>query len=374
MFSRIWCLIWKEALQFWRYKLILIFILAFPVWNLCSIANMVSQGIMHIPTAICDEDRSPASRRLAAMLDNSDAFLVTHQVSSRTELEQLLDQGTVKVGLVVLPDFETDVKAGTASVQVLLDGSETTTALVAQAYLEGLVFEYIRWILGVSPAQAVMFDQLGQIELRPRVWFNEELRREVFQLPAEMAGGVAILAVLLPTVAIIREREAGTLEQLLVAPVRSFELIIGKSLLTLLITLLVFGEILALNVLYFHIPLRGSLVLLLLLAGYYIFIEMGWGLLISAVARTQGQGFVGAFVVVILEVILSGQVLPVEYMPWAAQAASSLMPNRHFNTIVRGIMLKGYTLADLWPEVVILGLLGVMLYTLVLNRLRQELE
>ncbi|MBE7555278.1 MAG: ABC transporter permease [Anaerolineales bacterium] len=374
MLGRIWSLVWKEALQLWRYKLVLIFVLVFPVWNLWSVANMVSQGIMHIPTAICDEDHSQASRRLATILDNSRGFEVAYQVSSRAELEQLLKYGTVKVGLVIPPNFESDAQENGASVQVLLDGSETTTALVAQAYLEGLAFEYIRWLLGISPAQAAALDQLAQNEPRVRVWFNEELRREVFQLPAEMAGGVAILAVLLPAVTIIREREAGTLEQLLVAPMRSVELITGKSLLTLLITLLVFGETLALNVLYFRIPLRGSLALLVVLTGYYIFIEMGWGLLISAVARTQGQGFVGAFVVVILEVILSGQVLPVEYMPWLAQAASYLMPNRHYNTIVRGIMLKGYTLGDLWPEVVILGLIGVMLYALVLHRLRKGLE
>ena len=376
MVGRIWSLIWKEALQFWRYKLILIFVLAFPIWNLTSVADMVSRGVLHIPTAVYDPSSSSASRRLVTMLHNSRGFDLTHYAGSQAELEDLLEQGTVKVGLVFSRNFAADFERGEAKVQVLLDGSETTTALVAQAYLEGLSYFYIRRMAEEETLPwAALVKTLGQqIKVQSRVWFNEDLRREVFQLPAEMAGGLAILAVLLPALTLIREREAGTLEQLLVAPFRSLELVVGKSLLSLAITFLVFVEMLALIVFYYRVPLRGSLVLLLLLTGYYIFVEMGWGLLISAVARTQGQGFLGAFIIVILEIIFSGQILPVEYMPPAAQATAWLMPNKHYNTIVRGIMLKGYTLADLWLEVAILGVVGVLLYTFVLNRLRKGLE
>ncbi len=376
MFGRIWSLIWKEALQFWRYKLILIFVLAFPIWNLTSVAEMVVRGVMHIPTAVYDQSSSSASRHLAAMLHNSRGFDLTHSVSSQAELEALLKQGAVKVGLIIPRNFTTDFEKGEAKVQVLLDGSETTTALVAQAYLEGLSYFYIRRMAeDRTPSWAALMDALGQqVEVRSRVWFNEDLRREVFQLPAEMAGGLAILAVLLPALTLIREREAGTLEQLLVAPLRSLELVVGKSLLSLTITFLVFIEMLALIVFYYRVPMRGSLVLLLLLTGYYIFVEMGWGLLISAVARTQGQGFLGAFIIVVLEVILSGQILPVEYMPPAAQIAAYMMPNKHYNAIVRGIMLKGYSLPDLWLEVTILAIAGAVLYGLVINRLQRRLD
>ena len=131
---------------------------------------------------------------------------------------------------------------------------------------------------------------------------------------------------------------------------------------------------LALNTLHYQVPLRGSLVLLMVLTAYYIFVEMGWGLLISAVARTQGQGFLGAFFVVMLEVILSGQVLPVEYMPRVVQMASYLAPNKHYTAIVRGIMLRGAGLADLWPQVLALGVLGVGLYSIATVRLRKRLD
>ena len=192
------------------------------------------------------------------------------------------------MGLVIPRNFEGDLLEGRqTNIQVFLDGSETTTALIAQAYLDGMAYAYAERAVGDPSGGEGSMDQLGPVESRARVWFNEDMRREVFQLPAEMAGGVALLAILLPAVAIIREREAGTLEQLFVAPIRSFELIMGKSLVTFTITFLVFLEMLALNVLHFQVPLRGSLVLLLLLTGYYIFVEMGWGLLVSVVARTQ---------------------------------------------------------------------------------------
>ena len=375
MLGRIWNLVWKEAIQFLRHRLLLVLVLGFPIWNLMSVANMVSRGIMHIPTAVCDQDHSQASRRLVSVLRNSRIFDPDYYASSQAELEHKLERGTVRVGLVIPRDFGANVEGRGATIQVLLDGSETSTALVAGAYLEGMAYAYVRWMLGEQSAGlSVVIGELEQVEFRSRVWFNEDLRREVFQLPAEMAGAVALLAVLLPAVAIVREREAGTLEQLFVTPIRSIELIVGKSLLTLIITYLAFLGMLALNVLHFQVPLRGSLALLMILTGYYIFVEMGWGLLISAVARTQGQGFLGAFFVVILEVILSGQVLPVEHMPRAVQMVSYLMPNRHYTAIVRDIMLRGSTLADLWPQVVALAVLGVVLYALATTHLRKRLD
>ena len=375
MFGRIWVLVWKEAIQFLRHRLLLVFVLGFPIWNLMSVANMVSRGIMHIPTAVCDQDHSQASRRLVATLRNSRIFDPDYYASSQAELERMLERGTVRVGLVIPRNFGADVKGQGATIQVLLDGSETTTALVAGAYLERMGYEYVQRTLGEELARGpVVIGELEQVKTRSRVWFNEDLRREVFQLPAEMAGAVALLAVLLPAVAIVREREAGTLEQLFVTPIRPIELIVGKSLLTLIITYLAFLGMLALNVLHFQVGLRGSLALLMILTGYYIFVEMGWGLLISAVARTQGQGFLGAFFVVILEVILSGQVLPVEHMPRVVQTIAYLAPNKHYTAIVRDIMLRGSTLADLWPQVVALGVLGVILYALAATRLRKRLD
>jgi ABC-2 type transport system permease protein len=375
MISRVWTLLRKETIQFLRYRLLLIFVLVFPVWNLTSVAGSIAEGIMHIPTAVYDQDRSSASRDFVAMLRHSRRFAPDHYVSSRAALKQLLERGTVRVGLVVPSDFGVDVESRGAQVQVLLDGTEVITSLLARAYLEELSYRYVQRALGGgSGTLSLVVEGLEAVEARSRVWFNESLREENFQLPAEMAGSVALLAVFLPAVAIVREREMGTLEQIFVTPMRPIELIVGKSLLALAVTYLGFLGMLALNVLYFGVPLRGSLALLMALTGYYIFVELGWGLLISVVARTQGQGLIGAFFLVVVEIILSGQILPVEYMPRAVQVLSALAPNKHYTAIVRSIMLKGASLADLWPQVMALGILGVVLYAVAASRLRKRLD
>jgi len=225
-----------------------------------------------------------------------------------------------------------------------------------------------------ASGQAIGVESLEQVEARARVWFNEDLRNEAFHLPAEMAGTIAILAILLPAVAVVREREMGTLEQLFVTPMRPIELIVGKSLLAVVVAYLGFLGMLAMNILYYRVPMRGSLALLMILTAYYIFVEMGWGLLISVAARTQGQAFLGAFFLVILNLILSGHILPVENMPQAVQMVSHLVANKHYNVIIQSIILKGATLANLWPQIAMLALLGAALYTLAAVSLRKRLE
>jgi ABC-2 type transport system permease protein len=372
--GRIRNLLWKELVQFLRYRLLLIFVIVFPVWNLMSVASSIAEGIMHIPTAVYDQDLGPDSRRLVEMLSNSRHFDVVRYVSTRTELAQLLEQGTARVGVIIPRGFGAGLVGNEAVVQVLLDGTEITTSLLAQAYLEAMAYEYTQQIVGEELQLAVAVGDLEQLEARSRVWFNEGLRTEDFQLPAEMAGGVALLSIFLPTVAIVRERERGTLEQLFVTPIRPIELIVGKSLLALLITYVGFLGMLALNVYHFEVPLRGSLALLMVLTGYYIFVELGWGLLISVSAKTQGQGLLVAFFLVVLEVILSGQILPVEFMPRPVQMVSYLAPNKHYTAIVRAVMLRGVGLSDLWPQVIALGVLGVVLYTVAAFRLQKRLE
>jgi ABC-2 type transport system permease protein len=372
MFIRIGNLIWKEALQFWRYKLLLLFLLVFPALNMLGAAEAVAADIMHIPTAVYDQDCSRYSRDLVSLLRGSRLFDPDVYVSSQAELDHLLKEGTVKVGLVIPPDFGTDLtsKRGT-TVQVLQDGTETLTAITSGAYLEAASYMYAQRIAG-RRTLSVATQQLESIDPRSRIWFNEDLRKENFQIPAEMAAGVAWLATLLPAVAIVRERERGTLEQLFVTPLRSIELIVGKAALAAVITFLGFLEALAVSTLYLEVPLRGSLSLLLTLGAFYIFVETGWGLVISTVVRTQGQAFIATLFWLLLESILSGQVLPVENMPRVAQCVARLMPSTHFSAITRGIMLRGSLLPDLFPQVAALTVLGFALYTLAASSLRKR--
>jgi ABC-2 type transport system permease protein len=373
MVPRIANLVWKEALQFWRYRLLLIFLLIFPALNMFGAAEAVAAEIMHIPTAVYDQDRSRSSRDLVGMLRGSRLFDPDIYVGSQEELEHVLQEGTVRIGLVIPPHFGADlVSGGGTTVQVLQDGSDTLTARTSAAYLEAASYIYAER-MATEGTFSVAVTQVETLDPRSRIWFNEELRKENFQIPAEMAAAVAWLATLLPAVAVVREREQGTLEQLFVTPLRSFELIVGKATLAAAITFVGFLEALAVSTLYLGVPMGGSLALLLLLGGFYIFVEIGWGLFISALVRTQGQAFIATLFWLLLESILSGQILPVETMPRAVQAAAQLMPSKHFSTITRGIMLRGSTMAHLWPQVIALALLGIGLYALAAARLRKRI-
>jgi ABC-2 type transport system permease protein len=374
-FARIGNMLWKECIQFLRYRLLLIFVLAFPVFNLVSAEGSIGEGIIHIPTAVCDQDLSADSRRLVCMLRNSQYFDPDYHVSSQAELEQLLRSGDAKVGVFIPQDFGanlTSVGQG-ATTQVLLDGTETTTALLAQAYLEEAAYEYAQQTLG-RESGVMVTEGLERVDARTRAWFNEGLRQRNLDLPDELADSLVLLAVFVPALLITREREAGTLEHLFVTPMRPIEMIIGKALLAFTIAYVGFLGMTGLLVFYFDIPMQGSLVLLMGLASYYILVEMGWGLLISTIARTQGQSLMGAYILCVVEIMLSGRVLPVAYMPRITQLMSFVMPNRHFTDILRGIMLKDYALADLVPQVMILGVLGILLYTVAAIRLRKRLD
>ncbi|MFN2269876.1 MAG: ABC transporter permease [Anaerolineae bacterium] len=377
MLRRIGNMLWKESIQFLRYRLLLIFVLGFPVFNLVSAEGAIGEGIKHIPTAVCDQDLSADSRRLVRMLRNSRYFDPDYHVGSQAELEQLLETGEVKVGLFVPQDFGAKLTAEDqgATAQVLLDGTETTTALLAQAYLEETAYEYVQQTSDRgSVGGVVATGELELVDARSRAWFNEDLREKTLDLPDELADSLVLLAIFVPALLITREREAGTLEHLFVTPMRSIEMIVGKGLLAFVVAYLGFVGMLALLVFYFQIPFLGSLTLLMGLTAYYILVEMGWGLLISTIARTQGQSLMGAYILCIVEIILSGRVLPVAYMPRITQAVSLVMPNRHYTAILRGIMLKDYTLADLWPQLASLAVLGIVLYAVAAFRLQKRLD
>jgi ABC-2 type transport system permease protein len=311
------------------------------------------------------------------MLHNSRYFAPDYHVGSQAELEQLLEKGDAKVGLFVPPGFGTKLTAEDqeATAQILLDGTETTTALLAQVYLEETAYEYSRQALDQSSGVGVVaIGELERVDARSRAWFNEDLREKTLDLPDELADSLVLLAIFVPALLITRERESGTLEHLFVTPIRPIEMIVGKGLLAFVVAYLGFLGMLALLVFHFQIPFQGSLTLLMGLTAYYVLVEMGWGLLISTMARTQGQSLMAAYILCVVEIILSGRVLPVAYMPRITQAVSFVMPNRHYTAILRGIMLKNYALADLWPQVLILGVLGIVLYTVAAFRLQKRLD
>jgi ABC-2 type transport system permease protein len=375
MFTRIWTLAVKDLLQLWRDKMILLFVFFGPISELALVAWATSGSIDHIPTAIVDRDRSAASRALVQALENTSTFDTVYHTLDVDEARAWVDAGTTLVAVIVPESFEADLIAQVrpAQVQMILDGADPSAARAAQLSAEGAVAAF---------AQQIVLDRLGPtteqwgqiIDLDMRVWFNEELKTSNYEVPSELGFMLAGVALMLASLGIARERELGTLEQLLVTPVRSFEIILGKALPVLLLAYLNFVLMLLLVVFVFKVPMRGSWALLLTVALFYLLIEMVWGLLISAISKTQVQALLLAFTLMMVEVVFAGYAFPVENMPWLLQRIANFVPIKHWLIVLRGILLKGAGIDIFWKELVSLAGLGLVINVVTIGFLRRRLE
>ena len=375
MLTRIWTLAAKELIQLWRDKMILIFVFFGPVTELALVAWATSGDIDHLPTAVVDRDHSPASRALVQALENTGTFDADYFMPAETQAQDLVDTGTVLVALFIPPGFEETLTAARepAQLQVILDGADPSAARTAAGSAEQAIAAF---------AQEAALQRLGPmtshwgevIELDVRVWFNEELKTSHYEVPSELGFMLVGVALMLASLGIARERELGTLEQLMVTPLRSTELIFGKALPVLFLSYLNFLLMLGLVVFAFGIPMRGSWGLLLTIAFFYLLIEMVWGLMISAVSRTQVQALLLAFMLMMIEVVFSGYAFPVENMPWLLQGIANFVPIKHWLLILRGILLKGAGVDVFWRELLSLAALGVAINVATIFFLRRRLE
>lgn len=375
MFTRIWNLANKELIQLRRDKLILLFVLLGPISELALVAWATSGDIEHLPMAIVDRDRSSASRALVQALENTETFDADYYVQTEEETRALVDAGTVLVAVLIPPDFEEDLLAlrRPAQVQIILDGADPSAARAAQMSAEGAVAAFAQEVALERFGHLV--DQWGEvIDLDVRVWFNEELKTSHYEVPSELGFMLVGVALMLASLGIARERELGTLEQLMVTPLRSIELILGKALPVLILSYLLFLLMLGLVVFVFKIPMRGSWSLLLTIAFFYLFIEMVWGLMISAVSQTQIQALLLVFMLLMVEMIFSGYAFPVENMPWLLQRIANFVPIKHWLLILRGILLKGAGVDVFWKELLSLAALGLGINVVTVYFLRKRLE
>ncbi len=334
-----------------------------------------SGDIEHIPTAIVDRDHSAASRALVQALELTETFDADYSLQSEEEARGLVDAGTALVAILIPPDFEERLVGFSkpAQVQIILDGADPSAARAAQMSAEGAIAAY---------AHGLVLERLGPlvagagevIDLDVRVWFNEELKTSNYEVPSELGFMLAGVALMLASLGIARERELGTLEQLMVTPLRSTELILGKALPVLVLSYLNFLLMLALVVFGFKVPMRGSWSLLLGIAFFYLLIEMVWGLMISAVSKTQIQALLLAFMLMMVEVVFSGYAFPVENMPWLLQRIANFVPIKHWLIILRSILLKGAGIDVFWKELVSLAILGLVINIVTIYFLRRRLE
>ena len=375
MLYRIWRLAIKELIQLVRDRLLGPFVLLGPLAELLLVAWSTSQGIEHLPTAVLDMDRSATSRGLIEAMINTETF-DPFLVETQDQLTADIARGNALVAWVIPRGFQAQLLDGSASapsVQLILDGADAVASQTAAQVAQGVVASYGGQVT-VQP-QSVGAVNTMPLDISLRVWFNEEMRESNYMIPSELGFIAAAIAAMVASMAIARERELGTLEQLMVAPLHTPELVIGKSIVAILLGYAEFLLMLGMVVWVFHVPLRGSLPLLMIIAFFYMLVELGWGLMISAVARTQMQALLIAFAVVMVMVIFCGYAFPVETMPPLMRIIANIFPLKHWLVIFRGILLKGAGLQVFWRELLAIAGLGVVIYTgTVLLMRRKRLE
>jgi len=374
MLKRIWPLAAKEFLHLIRDWWMPAFMLFGGALELLLVGWATSRPISNLPLMVLDQDQSVASRAVVTALENTGTFELEAQAPDLAVIQDALDRGQVNAAVVIPPDFDNEMASftGRPTLLILLNGAESIPATAALRAIEGATREMGERItlrrLGLDPEDLSGFDP------SLRVWFNETLSEALYTTPAELGLMLEFTVLLFAAMSFSRERELGTLEQLLVMPVSSMELIVGKSVPAVLVGFCDFLLMLGMVHFAFGVPVRGSLPLLFILAFGYLLVELSKGMVISVISRTQHQAFLLVMMIGMADFLFTGYAAPVESMPPIIQGVANLVPAHHWLTILRGILLKGATLDELWPNVLAMVGLGLVIGTFSLRYVRRALD
>jgi ABC-2 type transport system permease protein len=344
--------------------------------QLLLLGYAATNDVRNVSLAVLDRDRSPASRALLDAYRAADYFRLDYAVDSEADLEALLDSGRARAAILIPPDYSTLIASGrTAPVAFIIDGSDPTLASTALAAAN---------LVGQSRATRLMVQRLsvrGQaaavqpaIDVRTQVWYNPDLVSAYFMIPAMIGLILQFLTTILTATAIVRERERGTIEQLIVTPLRSWELVVGKLSPYVIIAFIDTLEILVAGVLIFGVPINGSLPLLLVLCALFLVTTLGIGLFISTISNTQQEAMLSAMFTMLPSIFLSGFFFPLAAMPPVLQWLSYAVPLRYFLIVVRGILLKGVGPESLWPEIIALSLFAALIMGGAALRFKKRLD
>jgi ABC-2 type transport system permease protein len=374
MLRRIWSLAIKEFIHLRNDWWLPAFMLLGGAMELLMVGWATSRPITNLPLMVLDHDRSTASRSLVIELENTGTFILEAQAPDQETVEDALDRGEISVAVIIPPDYAEALASSTGqpTVAVILNGAESIPAIAALRAIEGVARDLGERItiqrLGMDA------EEFSGFIPSLRVWFNESLSEALYTTPAELALMLEFTILIFAALSFSRERELGTLEQLLVMPFSSIEIIIGKSIPVMLIGLFDFALMLSLTHFAFGVPVRGSIALLGILAFGYIMVELGKGMVISVMARSQHQAFLLVMLVGMGDFMFTGYAAPVESMPQILQLFANLIPAHHWLTIVRGILLKASGIEMLWPNIAALAILGVIIGTFSLRFVRRALN
>jgi ABC-2 type transport system permease protein len=373
MSTRIFYVIYKEFIHIVRDPRTLAVMFLMPILELVLLGYAMTSDVDHIPTVVLDQDLSSQSRELIVAYQASAYFDITTQVSSADVLRTLIDKGTFRAGLIIPAGYASDLeKQRSASVSFVIDGSDPTVARTAFAAAQTVAQAQSLKLAGRRIG--LTLESLPGIQVQARVWYNPEMKSINFMIPSLVALILQFLTTLFTSMAIVRERELGTIEQLMVTPITPPELILGKVVPYVAIAFFDLAEILIIGVVWFGVPIRGSVTLLLAICTLFLLTTLGLGILISTMARTQQEAMYLSFFTLLPSLFLSGFLFPIEAMPRALQLVSSVIPLRYMSAVAGGIILKGVGLQVLTGEVFAIALFGVVIFGAAVRRFRKRLE
>jgi ABC-2 type transport system permease protein len=375
--QRLRFLVWKEFLELRKDPKLFGVVVVAPIVQLTMLGYAATTDVRDVPVVVVDGDRSPSSRDLIARFEGSRNFSIVDVVSTTRDVEPFLQSGAAWLALSIPTGYGADVSRGTpVRLQLIADGSDSNSTTVALGYATNVIGGYAQELIESRRVRAGVSEGVpaaGGIDPRIRIWFNPQLESRHFMIPGVLALVLLVVTANLASMAIVREKELGTLEQLNVTPLRRWELIVGKLLPYGAIAMIDVILVVAVAVFWFEVPLRGSFALLFAMSLVYVMCTLALGLFISTISETQQQAMMTAtFFFLTPMIYLSGFIFPIENMPAVIQPVTYLIPLRYFLIIVRGIFLKGIGLELLWPQAAALAAWGLIVLALAVSRSRKR--
>ena len=385
MRQRLQRIIRKELIQVARDPRMRAMLFMPPLIQLLIFGYAANLDVNTAKIAWMDQDHSTASRELLSEFQGSGRFIIVAEPDNETQMQRLLDRATVDAVVRVMPGFARDVERGRpTSVQVLLDGTNSNTASIVSNYAGQTIARYSsggmaqlsrsKMVAGTMASGEAIKPAVPQIVARSRVWFNPDLKSRNYFIPGVVVNIITLVTLMLTAMAIVREKEIGTMEQLMVTPIRPMELILGKTLPFVLVGLWDMLLVVTASLLVFHIPFAGNFGLLVVCTLLFLLTSLGAGLFISTISRTQQQAMMTTGLFFQPFFMLSGFSFPIRNMPVSMQALTYINPVRYFMEIVRGIFLQGTGISTLWPQMVALAIFGVTILWLSVMRFHKQLE
>lgn len=375
MNSRLMSIIRKEFIQIFRDKRTLAMILIIPVVQLFLLGYSATNDVRNVPMVVFDQSYSYESRQLLDAFRAADYFMVSEVVGSETELRDRIDKGQAKVGLIFPPDYPARVAKGDATVSFILDGSDPTVASTALSAAQ---------LIGQNHATRILMQKFNRtglgiqvqppVEIRTTVWYNPDMISAYFMIPGVIGMILFAITAILTATAIVRERERGTIEQLIVTPIRSWELILGKILPYTILALFDTLEVLFIGHFWFHVPIRSPLILIMAVSALFLLSGLGIGLFASTIANTQQEAMLSVWMVMLPGIFLSGFFFPLDAMPWFLRMITYVIPLRYYLSVLRVLLLKGVSLEMITGDVIALAIFGIVIMSAATLRFRKRLD